>query len=239
MFMFIRDKISQKILSWCHRHLSFGGRLTLVKSILEAIPVHIFQVLEPTKGVLRMLEQVLARYFWGSCNTTRETHWIKWADACRPTSEGGLGLRSMADSVEAYSFKLWWRFREQKSLWAQYMYKKYWSISAALNIYRSSRFSPVWRRMFGAGIKCQSYIRWMLGSGKISFWDDTWLEDQPISTFCAKAGSPQFARVWELWSDSGWKEDDVLDLMDEWGVPGEVSKRILDTLINLGTEDIS
>ena len=143
LFMFIREKISQKILCWCHRYLSFGGRLTLVKSILEAIPVHIFQVLEPTKGALRLLEQVLARYFWGSCNTTNKTHWIKWKDVCRPTSEGGLGIRCMADTVEACSYKLWWRFREQNSLWAQYMYKKYWSISPSLIIYRSNRFSPI------------------------------------------------------------------------------------------------
>lgn len=166
--MFLRDKISQRIHCWSHKHLSFGGRLTLVRSVLEAIPVHIFQVLEPTKGAIRMMEQVLARFFWGSCNTTSKTHWIKWKDVYRPTSEGGLGLRSMADTVEAYSYKLWWRFRERKSLWAEYMYKKYWSISSALNIYRSSRFSPTWRRMFRAGLKCQSLIRWMLETARLA-----------------------------------------------------------------------
>ena len=238
LFLFIREKISQKIMCWSHRHLSFGGRLTLVKSILEAIPVHIFQVLEPTKGALRMLEQVLARYFWGSCNTTNKTHWIKWKDICRPTSEGGLGLRCMADIVEAYSYKLWWRFREQNSLWAQFMYKKYWSISSSLNIYRSSRFSPIWRRMFKAGIKCQSLIKWMLGEGKISFWDDIWVKDQPISAFCSRAGTPPFVRVKDFWASSGWKKEDISVFLDEWGVPREVSEEIMDIPFNVEARDL-
>ena len=37
LFMFLRDKISARIHSWGHRHLSFGGRLTLIKSGLGAI----------------------------------------------------------------------------------------------------------------------------------------------------------------------------------------------------------
>lgn len=42
MFMFLREKIANRISSWAHRHLSFGGRLTLIKSTLEAVPLHIF-----------------------------------------------------------------------------------------------------------------------------------------------------------------------------------------------------
>ncbi|XP_042051501.1 uncharacterized protein LOC121796786 [Salvia splendens] len=37
----------------------------------------------------------------------------------KKTNEGGLGIRSLADSVEAFSLKMWWRFREQDSLWAR------------------------------------------------------------------------------------------------------------------------
>lgn len=184
-----------------------------------------------------MLEQVMARYFWGSYNTMKKTHWIKWKDACRPTSEGGLGIRCLADIVEAYSCKLWWRFREQNSLWAQFMYKKYWSVSSSLNIYKSSRFSPNWRRMFKVGIKCQGLIRWMLGEGKVSFWEDIWLKDQPISALCSRVGTPPFARVEEFWTESGWKGEDILDLLDEWGVPREVGEEIMGIPINMEAKD--
>ncbi|XP_042005888.1 uncharacterized protein LOC121754603 [Salvia splendens] len=57
MFMFIREKDARRISGWAHRHLSFGGRLTLIKSTLEAIPIHIFQAIEPTIGSLKLLDQ--------------------------------------------------------------------------------------------------------------------------------------------------------------------------------------
>ena len=45
----ICQKIVDRIHSWSHRHISFGGRLALIKSTLVTIPLHIFQVVEPFK----------------------------------------------------------------------------------------------------------------------------------------------------------------------------------------------
>ena len=67
MFMFLRDKISKRIHSWSHKYLSFGGRLTLIKSTLGAIPPHVFQV-------MKQMEIIIARFFWGSNNDIRSTH---------------------------------------------------------------------------------------------------------------------------------------------------------------------
>ncbi|XP_042033147.1 uncharacterized protein LOC121779791 isoform X2 [Salvia splendens] len=237
LFMFLREKMSEKVQSWSHRHLSFGGRLTLIRSILQALPMHIFQVLEPTKGAIRLMEQVLARYFWGSCNTTNKTHWIKWEDVCRPTCEGGLGIRRMADTVEACSFKLWWRFREKSSLWAEYMHKKYWSRSAAFSIYRSCRFSPTWRRLFKAGSKCHHLLRWMLGKGNLNFWDDVWVKNQPLSRLSLREEAPEFAWVKDVWRDSEWNEEVLREWLGEQGVPIEWIEDILLTPFDMEEED--
>ncbi|XP_047979233.1 uncharacterized protein LOC125221150 [Salvia hispanica] len=78
----------------------------------------------------------------------------------------------------------------------------------------------------------------MLGEGKISFWDDTWLKDQPISEFCSMTGTPSFARVEDFWTDTGWNEEVTLDVLDEWGVPREVCEEIMDIPINTGAKDI-
>lgn len=92
------------------------------------MPIHIFQSLEPTKGALKQIERVVARFLWGSCHSPNKTHWIKWEKVCLPTGEGGLGIRRLKDTVEAFGVKMWWRFREQESLWAKYMAKKYCSV---------------------------------------------------------------------------------------------------------------
>ncbi|XP_042044338.1 uncharacterized protein LOC121790124 [Salvia splendens] len=125
----------------------------------------------------------------------------KWKDVCRPTSEGGLGLRCMDDTVEAYSYKLWWRFREQNSLWVQ------------------QGSSP-----FGEGCS-----RLGLSAKELS---DGCLE-------MAREGAPDFARVEDFWSNFGWMEEEIFDMLDEWGVPREVCEEILRVPANSWAKDIT
>lgn len=87
MFLFLHKKIAKRINGWAHRHLSFEGRLTLIKSTLEAIPVHIFQAIEPTGGFLKQIEQQLARFFWGATTERRRTHRISWEQIFLKSSE--------------------------------------------------------------------------------------------------------------------------------------------------------
>ncbi|XP_042016195.1 uncharacterized protein LOC121764206 [Salvia splendens] len=89
------------------------GRKEMSSTVLELVEclqsykkVSGQKVLDPTKGALRQIEQVLARFLWGSCNTSRKTHWVKWQQVCLPIEEGGVGIRGLADVIEAFSIKL-------------------------------------------------------------------------------------------------------------------------------------
>ncbi|XP_042003910.1 uncharacterized protein LOC121752872 [Salvia splendens] len=150
MFLFLREKISARISGWAHRHLSFGERLTLIKSTLEATPLHIFQVIEPRGGALMQLDQQIARFFWGSTNEKKRTHWISWDQVCLPTAEGGLGIRKIKEVLRAFSIKLWWRFREQNSLWATYMMAKYCHKASPLTAKAMGRGNLTWKRILKA-----------------------------------------------------------------------------------------
>ena len=87
----LRQRMLDRIHTWSHRHLAFGGRLALIKSTLAAIPLHILQVMSPLVGFLDELEQILARYFWGTVGEKRKLHWISWKQICLPVTEGGSG----------------------------------------------------------------------------------------------------------------------------------------------------
>lgn len=41
------------------------------------------------------------------------------------SESSGWGFRNLNDIVEAYDYKLWWRFHLQKSLWAKFLHQKY------------------------------------------------------------------------------------------------------------------
>ncbi|KAL2237562.1 UNVERIFIED_CONTAM: hypothetical protein Sindi_0947900 [Sesamum indicum] len=72
------DKVRNKIAGWEHCHLSYGGRLQLIKTVLSSMPIYLLQVLNPPVGTIQKLEQLFAKYFWGSTSEQRKIHWTKW-----------------------------------------------------------------------------------------------------------------------------------------------------------------
>lgn len=119
-------KIRAKFNVWNVSLLYQGGRLTIIKSVLSAMPIYLIQVLNPPKTVLKQIDKIIAKFFWGSTEEgSRKVHLSKWRPLCLPISEGGLGVRNMADMCKAFTVKLWFRFRCQNSLWAKCLIQKY------------------------------------------------------------------------------------------------------------------
>ncbi|XP_042045031.1 uncharacterized protein LOC121791041 [Salvia splendens] len=229
MFLFLREKIAARISGWAHRHLSFGRRLTLIKSTLEAIPLHIFQAIEPTGGALKQLDQQMARFFWGSTNEKKRTHWISWEQACLPTAEGGLGIRKIKEVLRAFNIKLWWRFREQNSLWATYLMAKYCQKVSPLTARPLGRGSPTWKRILKARPLAQPHIRWVVGEGKMLFWDDLWLGETPLRELSLDDRGGPLARVADYIKDGAWDEPKLRNLQAQAGLAQHIVQKILDT----------
>ncbi|KAL2453242.1 Uncharacterized protein Adt_49258 [Abeliophyllum distichum] len=183
--IFLYDDLIQKVRSrisgWASRLLSHGGRITLIRSVLSSLPLYLLQILKPPKAVLKKLESIFARFLWDSKDHTHRLHWKRWKDLCLPTEEGGLGFRRLQDLVDTFSLKLWWLFRSQRSLWAQFLWGKYCQgthpILATVPYYAS----PVWRRLKLIGPQAESYIAWKLGRGHIFFWHDCWMGDTTLA----------------------------------------------------------
>ena len=49
---------------WCHKWLSRAGRLTLVKSVLEAVPVYWLSLSWIPKGILEAARRIYFRFLW-------------------------------------------------------------------------------------------------------------------------------------------------------------------------------
>lgn len=59
------EKVRKRLESWKTKFISFGGRLTLVKSVLGSLPLYFFSLFHAPSGVLKELERVRSRFFWG------------------------------------------------------------------------------------------------------------------------------------------------------------------------------
>lgn len=64
-----------------------------------------------------------------------------------PYEEEGLGIRNIHDISKAFAIKLWWQFRERKSLWATFLMSKYCRSHHPTDVLILSKAFPVRRRV--------------------------------------------------------------------------------------------
>lgn len=93
-FYELMTKFDKRISGWRGRLLSFGGKITLLKSVLNALPVHALSVIKPPNKLIQHLEKSMAAFLWNSKERHRK-RWISWTQVCRPMDEGGLGIRAL------------------------------------------------------------------------------------------------------------------------------------------------
>ncbi|XP_073037089.1 uncharacterized protein [Primulina eburnea] len=206
LFEPLLQSVRRKLEGWELRTLSPGSRMTLIRSVLLSMPIYLFQVVQPPLAVMEKLERVFNAFLWGSRPLDRKWHWARWSRACLPVLEGGLGFRRLKDLVECFSIKLWFRFRQGSSLWARFLFRKYCRLDAPACVPARASISPIWRRLLRIRPRAEPGIRWRVGLGDVSFWDDTWFGDVPLSSWCVVRGGRD-VRVSHFLSEGSWDFD--------------------------------
>ena len=109
------NKCQSKLSKWAQKNISMAGKVTLINSVLNALPIYLLSFFKiPQKVVHRLV--ALQRNFL----------WAKWEDVCLPKAEGGLGIKDIAKFNEALLGKwIWALASEQKQLWARIINSKY------------------------------------------------------------------------------------------------------------------
>ncbi|KAL2527183.1 Uncharacterized protein Adt_12237 [Abeliophyllum distichum] len=206
------QKVRSKISGWASRLLSPGGRITLIRSVLSSLPLYLHQIMKPPKTVLKKLESIFARFLWDSKDHAHRLHWKRWKDLCLPTEEGGLGFRRLQDIVDTFSLKLWWLFRSQRSLWAQFLRGKYCQGTHPMLATVPHYASPVWRRLKLIGPQAESHVAWKLGRGHIFFWHDCWMGDTTLADQFPQIPHSSI-QVHEFFDDTGWNIDRLIQII--------------------------
>ncbi|KAK4709985.1 hypothetical protein R3W88_004498 [Solanum pinnatisectum] len=119
------SKVVKRLNGWHGKFLSYGGKIILIKSVLQSLPLYTLSPLTPPKGTLALIEKHLANFFWGNSQDHKNYHWSSWANLCVPCDEGGIGIRSMEDFSNIFAMKRWWRLRTSDSLWVAFVKQKY------------------------------------------------------------------------------------------------------------------
>lgn len=114
------DRFKSKLSAWKSKTLSFGGRVTLAKSVLGSLPTYFLSLFKSPLGVIEDLERIRRKFIWSGTQDSKGINWVSWEKVTSPKEVGGLGLGSLRSLNISFLTKWWWRLRlEQNALWAR------------------------------------------------------------------------------------------------------------------------
>ena len=69
-------KFERKLAKWKQRHLSFGGRMALIKSILTSIPIYFLSFFRVPNKIAEKMVKIHRRFLWGGGLEQRKIAWV-------------------------------------------------------------------------------------------------------------------------------------------------------------------
>ncbi|KAL3693857.1 hypothetical protein R1sor_007508 [Riccia sorocarpa] len=103
---YVLAKVQRRLGSWTYRMLTFAGRVTVVKHILRAIPIHILTCLTFSAKALGRLEAICKGFVWGvNDQGQNRIPLIAWEDITQPKKDGGLQIESFQTQGQALRLK--------------------------------------------------------------------------------------------------------------------------------------
>ncbi|GLT98274.1 hypothetical protein SLE2022_157860 [Rubroshorea leprosula] len=191
------NKFRAKLAAWKATSLSFGGRLTLLNSVLSALPIFYMSLFLLPKAVLAELISIQRRFLWGGPGLNKKISWVKWEHVCRDKVKGGLGIPDLLRKNRALLGKWWYRLGDGvENLWKRVVREKYYGGRSEVDIatVEGLRVSKLWRdiiRMGGQSPSLKNMLvegfKWEVGEGnKVNFWLERWVGDKTLRDLCPR-----------------------------------------------------
>ncbi|KAJ0844992.1 hypothetical protein HanRHA438_Chr15g0708571 [Helianthus annuus] len=183
------EVIRNQLVSWKAKTLLIGGRLILIKSVLESLPVYYLSLYKAPKAVIESIESIMRRFLWAGSNEEKKISWVAWDIVTTPKKKGGLGVSKLQEVNDALLLKWTWRFkREGNSLWERIIMGCHGSSRPWALLPCSASSNGCWKHIVKVGENktpngsaLNSFFVGELGDGhSINFWGDIWLRDEPL-----------------------------------------------------------
>jgi hypothetical protein len=236
-WLWLEKKIEKRIMCWSHRWLSLGGRVILVKVVLESIYVYWLSLAKIPISVLNSIRRRMFSFLWTGKKEKEGMHLINWKNLAKPKKDGGWGIKNIFIFGKALAAKSMWRCLMMPGLWHEVIMKKYLKNKTVEEWFRKGRkkwngTSNIWRALTSSLNIISDWLVWKPGSGRdIKIGADPMvgshtfyklsgnlilsLKEQGIECL-AHAGT----NVQEGFSFTRWKKEESLGLegvlKDEW-----------------------
>ena len=75
--------------------LSHASLEVLIKVVIQAILTYPMSCFKLPKGLIKELEVMIRKFWWGYRGGSRKTHWVKWDRFCEAKEAGGMGFKEI------------------------------------------------------------------------------------------------------------------------------------------------
>ncbi|KAJ1695019.1 hypothetical protein LUZ63_011717 [Rhynchospora breviuscula] len=205
----LMDKMNSKLAGWKSHMLSHAGRLVLIKSVLMSLPVYYMSVECLPKGIIKRMNSLMAKFFWGKMEKNRYLAPVAWKKVCRPYEEGGLGVKDLQMFGEALFMKLVWEMMGgSDKMWVKVCRAKYCPQIDFWDAKPYSSSSAMWRNIMNLKGEFKSNVRWIIGDGsKIKAVAQPWFNDWDISEQRTMAARKKMVADMFDFDTGQWRED--------------------------------
>nr|KYP55770.1 Putative ribonuclease H protein At1g65750 family [Cajanus cajan] len=176
------DGLRKHLSSWKHRHLSIGGRVTLINSVLNVMPIHFLSFFKAPNSVIKEIVTIQRAFLWRGVNDGSKIPLVKWEMVCKSKVEGGLGIKDVRLFNWALIGKWVWRcMLSPGMLWAKVLHGRYGRIESFSNCSNVDRRASWWWKDIMYVLQQGKFlldekIDRCIGDGtRTRFWEDKWI----------------------------------------------------------------
>ncbi|XP_021733008.1 uncharacterized protein LOC110699800 [Chenopodium quinoa] len=120
------ERVTARIQGWMAKHLSYAGRLQLVKSVLFGIQTYWAQIFILPKKILKEIEARFRCFLWTGSSAPAKKSLVAWNNVCLPKVCGGWNLLSLPKWNKAAVTKLLWDIAHKAdNLWVKWVHIYY------------------------------------------------------------------------------------------------------------------
>lgn len=195
-YSLLLDKIAGSFNAWSAKHLSFAGRLVLIKSVISGTIVFWITTFVLPKGCIKKIEALCSKFLWSGQIENPAFTKISWASCCLPKREGGLGLRRYESWNKTLCLRLiWLLFAEGGSLWVAWHKHHHLHSESFWALTEHSKDSWHWKSLLKLRHLARQFIICTVRNGDTaSFWFDHWTPLGPLIDALGPSG-PRALRI--------------------------------------------
>jgi len=184
--------------------------LTLINSVLNALPTYMMSLIPIPVGVIKKLDRIRRNFLWQGNSEKKRFHLVKWESVVTGKKNDGLGIKNLIFQSEALRMKWLWRYSfEDQLMWKRVVGAKYeaedsWMTKDVTSPYGVSLWRSI--RELWEEVKLNSKVK--VGNGnKTKFWKDEWHESGNLELLFPDIYNlvlSQQRTIAEIWTTQGW-----------------------------------